>query len=43
MDIALRVTELVQSHQLRFHINKVSGDNKLTWTVHYVYGAMVQY
>lgn len=30
MDIALRVPELVLSHELRFHINKVSGDNKLT-------------
>lgn len=42
MDIALRVPELVDSHELRFHINKVSGDNKLTRTIHYVYGAMVQ-
>lgn len=33
MDIALRVPELVLSHKLRFHINKVSGDNKLTRTI----------
>lgn len=32
MDIALRVPELVQSHELRFHVNKVSEDNKPTKT-----------
>lgn len=42
MEIAMRVPELVHSHKLRPLINKVSGDNKLTRTVHYVYGAMVQ-
>lgn len=41
MDITLRIPELVHSHELRSHINKVSGDNKLTKTVHYVYGAII--
>lgn len=42
MDIALRVPELVHSHELRLHINKVSGDNKLTRTIRCVCGAVVQ-
>ena len=41
MDIALRVPELVHAHELRLHINKVSGDNELTKTIHLVYGVMV--
>lgn len=42
MDITLRIPELVHSHELRSLINKVSEDNKLTRTVHYVYGAIIQ-
>ena len=36
MDIALHVPELVQSHELRSHINKVKGENKLTRRVLYI-------
>lgn len=38
MDIALRVPELVHSRQLRFLINKVGGDDKVTGTI--LYGAI---
>lgn len=32
MDIALRVPELVHSHDLRSHINKVKGDRPAEFT-----------
>lgn len=42
MDIARRVPELVHSHELRSHIDKVKQDNGLTQGVNYFYGAVVQ-
>lgn len=42
MDIAQRVPELVEAHELRSQIKKVSGLHELTKRVHRVYGAVAQ-
>lgn len=41
MDIALQIPELVQSHELRIRINKVSWENKIK--ILYAYDMMVQW